>query len=333
LKGPRARGEHKYPILYDCKELIAKQTKEMLQFKTQYFGSTVTVDNDTSQNADASNPCCKGRLIQMSGTCWFNAFINCFILDTVLSAVVMKNIEQHYKNININKPDWRERLNRIFAKMHSTCPSNPSDIEQEKLFALFNHIHRDNQKYAISNGDISKNLIKDLKLAGEIMDDNFFDQSKIDYSKIMSLLELNYIYINKNTHNDDTINDNTIQSYDILCICTYNKDIPVFENFTLRSAVIITHDNNDKHTHAICGYTCNNDKYIFNSQILNRDQNDKYLYRMKIKDCIKYDWLDINVDDNTPEDIKHFKNYSHLIYVKNSLINHLEPKNPKPRIS
>jgi len=128
-------------------------------------------------------PCANGRLMQLSGTCWFNASINVFLLSPTISKYLM------VKWIALEKDDPDQATYFKNDINFNACfnPNNPKtgNSLQDMIYFLVYNILIANKKLAYNNGNISA-------IPGAIVGDAYKDRTKEEKSK-----EFNHEKINK----------------------------------------------------------------------------------------------------------------------------------------
>jgi hypothetical protein len=86
-------------------------------------------------------PCANGRLVQLSGTCWFNAALNIVLLSPMLSVVIHGIVDEFFKS---NSKDAK----RLEKWSLESCfnPKKPPTI-REMLFVIVNHVFRRGERF------------------------------------------------------------------------------------------------------------------------------------------------------------------------------------------
>jgi hypothetical protein len=252
--------------------------------------------------------CSYGKIKQFTGTCWTNSVINSLLLSND-SSLLLKG---YYSNWL--KTSTEEEKNEIFSMGLEKCAHNNFPLKKFLLIVIYNVLIKNTKanKYdknfiarvaALLKYEITKN--NDYNKIVTLKDAEIYSHKGPMVLALRIIIEELFGKIDKSLQNINN-RDSMLQSYsmnkNILLINEPGNKIPKEldmnnKKYILSSSLILVGDNKGW-PHVICGFKCDDEYYIY-------DSND-LLY--------KHDWT------KTPVCSKYYRD---TVYTKSSIIHTL----------
>jgi hypothetical protein len=264
--------------------------------------------------------CSSGKLIQFVGTCWLNSILNSLLLPVSTREIIINKCKKYVSNntytiIPLNdlciKKDEVTPIQIVISIIYyfyiiKQYPKNDKTNNSDYVLLLATKLKSEWYSKKISNNYCNNKgyeKTNDTKIKDEYTDFNDNGGDGHDFRET-------YIFFNTHFFDNKLYVQNTEKLYDkdkkickTILETTSNTSASIFLNicieycirnhkiytnikdntntYSLTSSFIVLNDN-----HAVCGFLCNNNSYIFNS--------NKFT-------SIKFDWMTMNMpnDDDT----------------------------------
>lgn len=171
----KIREDHEKLLIGDYKNLVKvkldKLKKEEIELKLRAASKLRYIeqlqDSDSVNAKPGLGYCGQTALMQHLGTCWFNSVINMFLLDDILSAMVIDSMYASSYNVTqVAYPEPIPHLEATFQRIYvNTCPKEDFYETQaaDVIYALFHHVYVTAQAVAVGkHGDSASKMIASM---------------------------------------------------------------------------------------------------------------------------------------------------------------------------
>jgi len=231
--------------------------------------------------SDVAFGCIKGRLLQMSGTCYLNAIVNGFILTPTARKIAlekMRGIERakYTKPINVDICERKDEY-YFFRLLYNIICSGVNIREsayKKDIMIEYSKIY--SSDIGGQGGDIYNSL---RKLLG-IIDPKYIDLSfRIDEETFEQIFEEqlrsdgDFLIVHSRTRTEKSFNSKFLENAD-----KFNKLVFNGDTFSL-AFVVFTYLFADGESHAVVGIKCDDNYMLVDSNVEIIDIDWRYIYR------------------------------------------------------